>query len=85
MTNAAKKPGIGADAPSFGELIRNSAKSAIQSLRGGEKAQAQAVTGKATLTDVVEAVTAAEMTLQSVVAIRDRMIGAYQEIMRMPI
>ena len=41
--------------------------------------------GTANLTDVVEAVTAAEMTLETVVAMRDRMMSAYQEIMRMPI
>jgi flagellar biosynthetic protein FliQ len=34
---------------------------------------------------VVEAVNAAELTLQTVVAVRDRMIAAYQEILRMPI
>jgi flagellar hook-basal body complex protein FliE len=33
---------------------------------------------------VVEAVNAAEITLQTVVAVRDRIITAYQEIMRMP-
>jgi flagellar hook-basal body complex protein FliE len=32
----------------------------------------------------VEAVNAAEITLQTVVALRDRMISAYQEILRMP-
>jgi flagellar hook-basal body complex protein FliE len=40
---------------------------------------------KADLTDVVQAVTSAELTLQTVVAVRDRLIAAYQEIMRMPI
>lgn len=54
-------------------------------MKAGEKASAQAVTGEASLTDVVEAVTDAEMTLQTVVAIRDRMLNAYQEIMRMPV
>jgi len=46
---------------------------------------AQAVTGEADLTDVVAAITSAELTLQTVVAVRDRLISAYQEIMRMPI
>ena len=46
---------------------------------------AMAVTGEADITDVVQAVTSAELTLQTVVAVRDRMISAYQEIMRMPI
>ena len=38
----------------------------------------------ANLQEVVEAVNAAEITLQTVVAVRDRMITAYQEIIRMP-
>ena len=37
------------------------------------------------LQDVVEAVTEAELSLQKVTAVRDRVISAYQEIMRMPI
>ena len=54
-------------------------------MRSGEDASARAVTGEAELTEVVQAVTAAEVTLETVVAVRDRMISAYQEIMRMPI
>ncbi len=44
----------------------------------------QAVAGGANLQEVVEAVNAAEITLQTVVAVRDRIITAYQEIIRMP-
>jgi flagellar hook-basal body complex protein FliE len=47
--------------------------------------KAQGVTGENDLTDIVEAVTAAELTLQTVVAVRDRLVSAYQDIMRMPI
>jgi flagellar hook-basal body complex protein FliE len=43
------------------------------------------VMGTADPTDVVQAVNSADMTLQTVVAIRDKMIGAYQDILRMPI
>lgn len=75
----------GGDGPRFGDLMRKAAVDSIETMRGGEKMSAQAVIGKANLTDVVEAVTQAELTLQTVVAIRDRMLGAYQEIMRMPI
>lgn len=69
----------------FGDMIRKAASDSIQTMRAGEKASADAVAGKADLTDVVEAVTSAELTLQTVVAVRDRMLSAYQEIMRMPI
>lgn len=70
---------------SFADLIKNSVTESVNTMQGGEDMSAQAITGKADLTDVVQAVTAAELTLQSVVAIRDRMISAYQDIMRMPI
>ncbi len=77
--------GMGKDVPSFGDFLKNSARSAIDTMKGGEKAQAGAITGASSITDVVEAVTSAELTLQSVVAIRDKMLSSYQEIMRMPI
>lgn len=84
--NAAEKPGIsGSDGPSFGDMVQKAAQDSIETLHEGEKKSAQAVIGKANLTDVVEAVTNAEMTLQTVIAVRDRMLTAYQEIMRMPI
>lgn len=81
-------PGVGGGdgmKPSFGDLLKNSARSAIDSIKGGEKASAQAVTGEADLADVVQSISEAELTLQTVVAVRDRVISAYQEIMRMPI
>lgn len=74
-----------ADRPDFGDLVKKAATSSIDTMRAGEKASAQAVIGSADLTDVVEAVTNAELTLQTVVAVRDRMMSAYQEIMRLPI
>lgn len=69
----------------FMDLVRDAAVNSLDTLKAGESASARAVTGEAKLTEVVEAVTAAELTLQTVVSIRDRMISAYQEIMRMPI
>lgn len=70
---------------SFAEALKDVAVKAVDTLHSGEQASASAVMGTANLTDVVEAVTAAELTLQTVVAVRDRMLNAYQEIMRMPI
>ncbi len=70
---------------SFGDLIKSGLNSTIGTIKAGESASAAAVTGKADLNDVVQAVTKSELTLQTIVAIRDRLIGAYQEILRMPI
>ena len=41
--------------------------------------------GKAQLIDVATAISAAETSLETVMAVRDQVINAYQEIMRMPI
>ncbi len=71
--------------PSFGDVLAQSVGDAIESSRTGEKASVQAMSGRADLGDVVEAVNAAEINLQTVVAIRDRVLSAYQEILRMPI
>ena len=74
-----------AAAPRFDSFLKAEMKSAATDLATSEAQAMQAVTGKADLQQVVEAVTAAEMSLQKVTAIRDRVIAAYQEIMRMPI
>jgi flagellar hook-basal body complex protein FliE len=80
----AKKPAsaIGGE---FGSLLQNAVESFAQS---GRKAEAQALaaaTGKADVVDVVTAVAESEAALETLVAVRDRVIAAYEEIMRMPI
>jgi flagellar hook-basal body complex protein FliE len=82
-----KQPGASGEAPaaSFGGLLEKVLGDAVDAGRKSEAAATQAVLGQASLQDVVEAVNAAEITLQTVVAVRDRMINAYQEIIRMPI
>jgi flagellar hook-basal body complex protein FliE len=71
--------------PGFSDVLAQVAKDAIQTTKSGETASMQAVEGKADLNQVVGAVTAAELTVQTVTAVRDRVISAYQEILRMPI
>src|SRR5262245_29785236 len=69
----------------FSEVLQQVAKDAVDTTRKAETASLQAVEGKADLQQVVNAVTAAELTVQTVTAVRDRVISAYQEILRMPI
>lgn len=70
---------------SFSDFVGESLNEAINTGKQAENVSSQAIAGKADLTDVVTAVTNAEITLQTVVAIRDKVITAYQEIARMPI
>ena len=71
--------------PGFSEVLQQLAKDAVNTTKGAEKASIQAAEGKADLNQVVNSVTAAELTVQTVTAVRDRVISAYQEILRMPI
>jgi flagellar hook-basal body complex protein FliE len=70
---------------SFGALLEGGLQATAQAGRSAEVASAGAVTKTTDLVDVVTAVNNAEITLETVVAVRDRMISAYQEILRMPI
>ena len=69
----------------FASFVRDAAQSALDT---GKQAEAQSIAGlagKADLLDVVQAVNAAETTLNTVVAVRDKVIAAYQELLRMPV
>lgn len=69
----------------FAGLLRQGAANTVNSLRDAERASVQAVTGQADVGQVVTAVANAETSLQAAIAVRDRVIQAYQDIMRMPI
>lgn len=69
----------------FGGLL-NTAVSTIQKASGtAESSITNAAMGRADLVDVVTAVAAAEATMETVISVRDEVIKAYQDIMRMPI
>jgi flagellar hook-basal body complex protein FliE len=76
---------IAAPGASFGDLLTGVMNDAVNAGRVAETKATAVAQGKGDLVDVVTAVNAAEMTLETVVAIRDRVIAAYQDIMRMPI
>jgi flagellar hook-basal body complex protein FliE len=80
------KPNIsGAGAEGFAQLLQGAMGNAADKGRAAEQASFAAATGKNDLVDVVTAVTESEAALETLVAVRDRVIAAYEEIMRMPI
>ena len=70
---------------SFSDVLEKAASDTIGTMRKGEELSAAAAVGKADITDVVQAVTNAEVALQTVTAVRDKVVSAYQEILRMPV
>jgi flagellar hook-basal body complex protein FliE len=69
----------------FGEALSRAAQGAINAGRSADTASTQALTGQGSVTDVVLAVSRAEIALQTATAVRDRVVTAYQDVMRMPI
>ena len=70
---------------SFTNMVTDSLKSAAEVGYQAEELTLKKISGEADLKDVVTAVANAEQTLETVVAVRDKVLSAYQEILKMPI
>jgi flagellar hook-basal body complex protein FliE len=71
---------------SFGDFLQKAIADTVNTGKASEQQMAASTGSKdGSIVDVVTAVAEAETTLQTVVAVRDKVISAYQEIMRMPI
>ncbi len=70
---------------SFADFVTTFVDSAKSAGVAAESATIQSVNGTADLNEVVTAVANAEIMLQTVVTVRDKVIQAYQEIIKMPI
>lgn len=88
LGSALAKPGSGSatdGGTGFGDMVENLVTGTADQMRAAEHASAQQVAGKGDLIDVVTAIGTAETALDTMVAVRDRVVGAYTDIMRMQI
>ena len=69
----------------FADLMTNALTAARDAGHAAEAQSVAALKGEIGLHEVVTTVTSAEVTLQTVVAVRDKVISAYNDIIRMPI
>ena len=72
-------------APNFGEVLNNVMSDTIHQSRQAESQIVAGVQGKTDLVNVVTAISSAETSLQTVIAVRDQVIAAYQQVMQMQI
>lgn len=79
-TSPAKDVGGG----DFASLLAQSVQSVVDTGKKSDQLSMDMVNGKANVVDVVTAVSNTELMVESMVAVRDRVISAYEEIMRMP-
>lgn len=80
----------GAQAPaasgnSFGSALQDAVSNLTELGKTADTKSIQGMSGTGNLTDVVMAVSKAEMALQATVAVRDKVISAYQDVMRMSV
>jgi flagellar hook-basal body complex protein FliE len=80
---AAQPDGGGSDG--FSALLNRALDGAVNAGKQADAQATQAISGHGDLTQVVTAVSRAELALQTTVAVRDRVLQAYQDIMKMPI
>ncbi|WP_158916006.1 flagellar hook-basal body complex protein FliE [Caulobacter sp. S45] len=87
VQNQGSKPGGAANdiAPDFGQLVTNAMNDVVSTSRTAEKQMVAQTQGKADIVDVVTAVSSAQSSLETMLAVRDQVIQAYQSVMNMPI
>jgi flagellar hook-basal body complex protein FliE len=74
-----------ASAPDFSAVLKDVISAVSQAAQKSDT-QAQAVaTGRANMVDVVTAVAETETAVQTLVSVRDKVISAYEDILKMPI
>ena len=84
-TGSASAGAAGGAAGDFSQFLSQAMDNAVSTMKQGEQMAAGQVTGQSDIVGVVNAVNAAELTLDTVVAVRDKVLSAYQNIMQMPI
>jgi flagellar hook-basal body complex protein FliE len=83
MTKAGE--GSSSSGPNFGELVKEAIGSMTQASRASDVQSQAMAAGKANIVDVVTAVAETEVAIDTLVSVRDKVVAAYEEIMRMPI
>ncbi len=73
------------DSSGFGSTLQRALQDVVQTGQDADAKTIQGISGEGNITDVVMAVSRAQLALQSTVAIRDRVVQAYQDIMKMSI
>lgn len=81
----AAAPGAEDAAGGFAAALTRAAEQTVATMHQADAMAEAGIMGNASATEVVLAVARAELALQTTVAIRDRVVQAYQDVMRMPI
>lgn len=76
---------VAAPGEDFGSVLTRMATDTVDTIKAAEGVSIAGIKDKASVQQVVESVMAAEQSLQTAIAIRDKVVSAYMEISRMAI
>ena len=86
--DAYNRAGRGQASPSGGEFsatLERALEGVAENIHAADTKTMEALRGEGSMTDVITALTRAELALQTAPTVRDRVVQAYQDIMKMPI
>jgi len=82
---ASGSPGDAAGGPDFAQLLTQAVQGVVDTGKASDQKTLDLVNGKGNLVDVVTSVAQTQVAVEGLVAVRDRVISAYEDIMKMPI
>lgn len=82
---ARARPATAAEPQSEGGVLRAMARDFTEILEKGDETAKAAMTGRADPHALVQALSATELAVETAVTLRDKVVEAYQEILRMPV
>jgi flagellar hook-basal body complex protein FliE len=90
LLGQAQKPNMdqlasGAQGNDFAQFLADSVQGVVDDGKASDQKALDLVNGKGDIVDVVTAISQTEIAMETMVTVRDRVISAYEEIMRMPI
>jgi flagellar hook-basal body complex protein FliE len=71
--------------PNFGSVLKDVINAVSESAQKSDLQTQAVASGKANMVDVVTAVSETETAMQTLVSVRDKVIAAYEDILKMPI
>jgi flagellar hook-basal body complex protein FliE len=77
-------PGSTLNQPDFAAMVRDAVQGVVEQGKSSEAKTAAFANGKGNVIDVVTAVSETEVAMETMVAMRDKVISAYEDIMKMP-
>ncbi len=85
MSSRDGKDGVAGAESAFSSLVSDALGNVSSATQSSEVIAAKALVDEADMVDVVTAVSNAELVVDTVVTVRDKVIAAYNDILKMPI